>query len=986
MSSNFGRRLAVLGFCVCLASAAPLLAPPREPPPTIHPEFPIRGRDNLSPPIVGRPIHQCAMAVFVSGAVPHAEVSVFANTTELVGKKTLWIGAGDIGLMRALNVGDVITAQQTVNGIPSGHSIQPVTVTQVAASSVGKPEVAKDLWSCGIVVPVGKLTPSSRVLVFENGQPIGSGNAAADWLPVVTQALTGGRAVRAQQVMCADDPARRIEGPLSDPPVAVQTSPNPPPAPEVIPGSVVPGKDTVDVMKLFTGAEVIVRDRGNVVSSGLFATGSANWVPIAPPADPASKIDAAQKLCSPSVFSPPVEPTTEIRTPVLLGPICDGQQFVVIKNTSLGANVVVFGTGGIVGYGGGNGGLLVLGLGRKLRANPQDHVSVRQYYSGSPPVISQLSNVVDVVGGIGTPSIEIEGGDPFFLPEPGEQAIDGPVFPRGRGPGPRFHIQTCCRDGVRAEILAPNGVEIADLTLVEEFPGYFTATWDWKSRTHWAVPDGIPAGAFGIRVSTNCRQEPATKTFYVIFDPAAVNGPPRFSFDETAIWFYSPANSDRALTYTLHPDDMRIFSKAINAVIGEPSPLSAVIKVAKAEANLFAYSVSKSDVDTLEQLQDPLAQCADDAGMLTAMLRAIGIPAHPVTADAAAETGFGWGFDTFTEFLVPGATAPEWKVVHTHWPNNATVVGLSDRTNFGNTVGVAKKSANDIVFMAGPGWVWNEVNDTEVVSFGRQACGEPNQSLNKKGWVEELCEAGYWAPTTHWACGGGTGTSSYGLSISRDPTVDFRRRSVSGEVTIQNKSGRRRSGRFRLELLADVPETKVFGDRVLGRREITLRLPPRGSATERFEFPLREGLRPGETLHLRLSSGNKALAAVEIPFEPPLRIETEREKTLRVGAAAELVVRVLNRTSYAVERVELTVDAPAEIEAGLVRGEGAPLGPGQPATFRVTLKGKAPLDAGGLVLTATSDAGGARLRIPVRVVGPSAGAEAPQPVAWPRGR
>jgi hypothetical protein len=555
LALGLARRWALVSLCAGLGiPAASLRAQPREPPPAIHPEFPIRGRESLSPPIVARPIHQCALAVHVTGAVPHAEVTVFANGNELVGKGTLWVGAGDVALTRALKVNDSITARQTVNGVTSLPSLQPVTVTQVAASELGKPEVGTDIWSCGIVVPVGKLTPSARVQVSENGQLIGTGNATGDWLPVVTQALVAGRTVRAQQVMCADDPARRIEGPLSDPPAPVKTSPNPPPPPAVIPGSVVPGKDTVDVMGLFTGAEVIVRDRNNVVSSGLFATGSANWVPIAPPADAASKIDAAQKLCSPSTFSPTVDPTRDLRVPVLVGPICDGQQFVVIRKTMLGANVVVLANGGPVGYGGGTGDLLVLGLGRKLRSNPQDHVSVKQYYGS---LISPASNVVDVVGGIGTPSIEIDGGEPFFLAEGGEESIDGPVFPRGRGPGPRFGIQTCCRENVRAEILVPNGVAIATLPLVEEFPGYYTATWDWTSSTHWRTPLGIGVGAYTVRVTTGCRQEPAMGRFYVIFDPAEVNGPPRFSFDETAIWFYSPANSDKALTYTLHPDDMR---------------------------------------------------------------------------------------------------------------------------------------------------------------------------------------------------------------------------------------------------------------------------------------------------------------------------------------------------------------------------------------------------------------------------------------------
>ena len=958
---------ALFGVSLTLVAAS-VKAQPRDPDPAIHREFPVQGRENLSPPIVAKPIHQCALAVFVSGAVPHAEVNVFANGSELVGTKKLWIGSGEVPLTRPLKVNDVVTATQVVNGVKSLPSIQPVTVTSIAASALGKPDVSQDLWSCGIVVPVGKLTPSARVNVFENGQLVGSGNAAGEWLPVVTQALTAGRAVQAQQLMCPDDPALRIEGPMSDPPgVTVKASPTPPPAPAVIPGSVVPGKDTVDVTGLFTGAEVIVRDRGNVVASGMFATGSSNWVPIQPPAEAASKVDAAQKLCTPSPFSPPVDPVTELRTPVLAGPICDRQQFVVIQQTMLGAYVVVRSNGAIVGYGGGNGGTLVLGLSRELRASPQDHVSVRQYYGS---LISTQSNTVDVVAGITAPSISIEGGEPFFLPERGEEAIDAPVFPRGRGPGPRFAIQTCCRDRVRAEILAPNGVAIATLPLVEAFPGYFTATWDWKSTTHWTVPSGIPPGAFTVRVTTGCRQEPASAKFYVIFDPNEVAGPPRFSFDETNIWFYSPANSDRALTYALHPDDRRIFEKAINAASGEPSALAAAKKVAIAESNLFAYSISKSDDDTLELLQDTLAQCADDAAMLTAMLRGIGIPAHTATADAAAETGFDWSFDTWTEFLVPGSGGPVWKVVHPHWPANGTVVGPDDRTPFGNNVGVAKKAANDIVFAAGPAWAWNEVNDTQVVSFSRQACGEPNQSITKKAWVDELCEAGYWAPRTHWECG--VGSSSSGLSIAPDFRVDARGGRIEGEVTI--RSGERATrGAYRLELVADVPETKVFGDRVLAEQDAPLRLDAAASKTTRFAFTVAEPLRPGETLLLRLVKGRRTIAAIDLPIRPNLRLDSEREKSLVLGRQDELVVRVRGADGDVARSVRMTVDGPSAIDVGTAEyDERATAANGLP-TYRIRLTGRAPLDAGTLRIFVTSTAGPATISVPVRVVGAPSG-------------
>lgn len=946
---------------------------PRPPEPNIHREFQVREPGDLSPPIVAKPINECARAVHVSGAVPHALIEVFANGNELVGKDATWVGQGDITLTRALKIGDVITAQQTVNGVVSHRSIQPVTVTAFAPGGLGRPEVAKEIWGCGIVVPVSKLTPSTTVKVFQDGQLVGQGSATGDWLPVVTQALTAGKGVTAQQVACEGDPARRIESPISTPPVVVGTAPNPPPAPIVDANSVIPGKDTVVLSGLFTGAEGIVRDRGNIVSSGMFATAPANWWPISPPASSTSKIDAAQKLCAQSPFSPPVDPTTTLRDPVLLGPMCDGQQFVVIRNTMLGAYVVVFANGGIVGYGGGTGGQLTLGLGRKLRANPQDHVTVRQYYG---TLISSPSNVVDVTGGIGSPSIAIEGGEPFFIAEPGEQQIDGPVFPRGSGPGPLFNIQTCCTEGVRAEVLGPDNAVVTELNLDEVFPGYYSGTWNWSSRAGGSVPGGIPIGAYTVRVTTGCHQEPGNAHFYVIFDPAEVNGPPRFSFEETAVWFYSPPNKTMALSYALHPDDMRIFSRAIDAAKSETSALSAAKKMAIAEFGMFDYSISKSDVDTLELLDQTLAQCADDAAMLTALLRAIGIPSHPVTADAAPETGaMNWSFDTWTEFLVPGSSGPEWKVVHNHWLNIADIQGPMDRNPFGHNVGVATKTTDDIIVMAGPNWVWSDLNSgsNPAVTFTRQGCGEPSQQLNAKPWVMELCEAGYWNPDTHWSCPGGMGASSLRITLGPDVRTDYRRRIVSGSIVVINDLREPARGRYALEFAADVPETKVFPDRVIAKRELTLSVAAGTRHSLRFEFPLREDLQPGETLHLRLMYGEKVLSSIELPDTAAVVIEAERAKDLRLGVEDSLELTVRNRSQAPVHGIQVRLVAPRQVRVRTAEQTRETLAPGEAMRLRFPLTGIAPLEAGALIVTVkTSDGGAVKYRVPFRVRGAEA--------------
>jgi hypothetical protein len=95
-----------------------------------HPEFrPDSGRQ-LSPPVVYKPIYECAEAVHVSGFVPHAHIKVLANGTELVGEADPPFGFTDvpINLVRPLKFGETISATQTVDGLTGDPSIHPVSV------------------------------------------------------------------------------------------------------------------------------------------------------------------------------------------------------------------------------------------------------------------------------------------------------------------------------------------------------------------------------------------------------------------------------------------------------------------------------------------------------------------------------------------------------------------------------------------------------------------------------------------------------------------------------------------------------------------------------------------------------------------------------------------------------------------------------------------------------------------------------------------
>lgn len=743
-----------------------------------------------------------------AASFPHAVLRVYAGMAELLAEETPPFAFADLTLSRRLSVGESITATQTVGPMTSGHSIKPAIVQPLLEDAVKtqKPDVGDDLSECGIVVPVGTLVPSTTLHVTEDGSEVGVAPVAETWKPVVTSPLHAGAQVSAREVAC-EGTSHEVVDPWADP-VPVKPAPVPVPAPGVDAPSLVVGNDTVTLTGLLVGAEMRVFDGGTLVSSGWYATGSANWVPISPPLTPGSMITATQQLCgNESPPSDPVPPSTELRAPEVVGPICHGARFVLVRDTVVNAVVVVLRNGTPVAYGGAGPGDVVLGLGSGAAFAAGDTVIAVQYMG---PTISPTSAPVTVVNQLAAPVVEILGGEAFFAPKAGEISIDGPVFPRGRGAGPVIRVQACCSREVSVEITAPDGTTIAKPEPVEIYPGYYSATWDWSSSGGWAVPDGIPVGRYGVTARSGCARRAAQATFSVIFDPAHVGGPARFSFDAGAVWFGTGSNALRGLHYYLHQSDARVFSIALNAASGMTDSFQAAIAIARAEEKLFAYSLDYHTQDVVDLLVNYTeAQCADDACCLTALLRAVGVPAHPVTADAALETGDAdWTFDTWVEFLATQGGSTEWRIFHPHeYPGMAP----ETRATFGTTRGVATKGFNDVIVMANEGWVAAQLDDgTSDVTYGRNACSEPEQSIAKAGWIDELCEQGYW-PIAHWDC---VGVTSSGLSGSRfrfdDGALRYGGR-LSGTAHLVNLGDERRFGRVVVELVLDRPEAKAFG-------------------------------------------------------------------------------------------------------------------------------------------------------------------------------
>ncbi|SEE40939.1 Transglutaminase-like superfamily protein [Streptomyces sp. 2231.1] len=939
--------------------------------PRINDRYPIE--KSLSPPVVGKPIPECSEAVYVSGFVPGATVRVFANGSELLAEVVCEFGFAEIPLQRPLKLGESVTATQTVENLTSTHSAWPVKVTALPTSAVktDKPKSSGDIYQCGRIVPVDGLTPGVRVHVEDNGAEVGNEPTAATWHAVTTQPLTFPGNVRARQIAC-EGSGHEITGPWSDD-APVKAAPDPMPSPTVDPNTLIPGNDTVTVQQLLVGSAIEIKDGGALVSSGWLANGSGNLFPINPPLTGSSSITATQELCGrTSLPSAPVTPSGTLQAPTILGPICHGAQYVVVRDTTINANVVILRNGQTVGYAGAAPGDVVIALGSNIQLHAGDVVTALQYMGDT---VSPTSHGVTVVGGIGEPAVELLGGEPFFLPKGEEEAIDGPVFPRGRG-AVTIRVQACCTEEVKAELLDPDGTVITEVQLTDLAPGYFTGAWNWPN---WPTdPNVIPVGRYAVRVTTGCDQRPVTVPFYVIFNPADVNGPSRFSFDDTAVWFASGVNSTKGLHYYLHPSDNRVFSRALNAVSGLTDSYDAAVAVARMEEGLFDYSLSYHTQDVVSMLTSfTEAQCADDACVLTAFMRAVGIPCHPVTVDAALETGAAdWTFDTWVEFLAPHDGTTDWRILH---PHQYPAMAPETRGQFGTTRDVATNSFNDYVIMAGENWVLAELDDgTNDVTCTRQACGQPGQNLTKAPWIVELCEAGYWSQT-HWDC-----TAVRARSLRVDESLDLARADfgdqVEGVLRIVNTTREDHTTVVIVDLISHDSRSKAFVGARHGQLMAETVVPAEGLLELPIDFQLPRTLPPGHDLYVRAQADGRMLTLEPVPVTPRIDAFLDFPATWRVGEYFEARATVRNISGALVQDVIVSLDTPfALIVSGSEPGSSdsetlvrwAQLPAGEEREVRWTVRAIAPLQSGSAHLrVSTADGGGKLVPRPFRVTAP----------------
>lgn len=554
-------------------------------------------------------------------------------------------------------------------------------------------------------------------------------------------------------------------------------------------------------------------------------------------------------------------------------------------------------------------------------------------------------------------------------------------------------IATNCTFGMTASIRL-NGVAIANLTLSSTSGG---------KKAEWMIPAGAKVGEYSIRVT--CGSDVVSKNFFVIFNPAEVGTFDQFSFkSEVAVWFDCPySERTRANVYQLHPDDQRVFGRAIQAIQGFTDIKLAAEKLMTTEAAIFDYGLTRKASDVIDLLNmvpssgpKAKAQCADDAALLVAMMRSVGICAYTVTADAD-ETNNSWSFDTWVEYLAPANPNPKRWVLH---PHEYPTMTSQERSTFGSTRNVAKKNVNDIIVMADvplgpiPPAITNLSSD---VCFTRKTCKEPDQTLHgvntstaKPAWVTELCENYWGATSSHWACSGNLDLNRAArVATVSNSNIKWLDRSLLDAVFIFDSTELIYGAPFQAEfavlapnnmlpananltirLVADDPRSKILVDSVLDSYSEQIQLNPDKTFSQTFNLNLPTSLPANyEIIFLEafISGGGVPypdtliLAQEELILPKPLSLRVSADSNL-VRCSQYTLKAALHNTGFkTINDIEVGIETPYALIPRHQETLKIPaLAPGEKKTLQFKYCTDAVLQGGSIEVNVVSKNGGSR--------------------------
>jgi hypothetical protein len=879
----------------------------------------------LSPPEILPGVYDGTEVVGVRHFFPNAEIVIYANDVE-VGRGSFWYPDWGFKVDR-LKAGDSITATQTYNGKTSAPTRDPVTVENIPdpvtvenipnefydeEENLKPPTIEPPIYDCQQIVAVKDKVRGAIAEVFLEDSPdefLGRGWTHYGWTPVRTRVLLDGEELKTMQYIGSE------ESFFSQPTMKVQPKPSRLSAPYVVKKYAIADHNLVGLCGLVKGAFVRIYSNGNKIGSGL-AAASSQLFGVSPRLIEDEEITATQALCEIiSPQSPPLKVHNKLPIPKIDDILCVGGDRIRICNTVPGASLFIFINDIQAGGGGATPGCTTLYLGNDIVLKTGDNVYVTQMVGN----IETKSSTIVVSDCMQVPECEITNGIPFFEPEENDDAIPGPVYFRNTLPGPKFKVALCCGKDAKVTIYDPWGEFVKSIDLVEIYSGHFEETWDWSPLNEEPIPVGIYTAKFS---TTDYLNDPSEdeKKFFVIFNPREVGELNSSAFvlgrkSETAVWFGPKIGCSRAWDYNLHLDDNRIFGRAIKEINGEIDQYSACQKLMSYEDGLFNYAENTDTADVIDLLGEKVAQCADDACMMTALLRSVGIPSHPVTADAGSEYEKAhWYFDTWSEAKMNGPYGIRWYALHTH----GSLQGPTARSIAGSW-SEAKRNKNDVIIFAGEDWEEDSFYKVNV-KWGWNDCKppQPTQMLTKEPWVGHICCSGpdvYWN-VGHWVCNDiiEPNTKQVNISITLDKQEYYVGEIMVVNVTIDNPTGESISSDLNVHIVTHNPIYKKTPDRVLKEVDIPLTVESYGSETVlvRYEIPLTVSSSNYFIVNATFADGY-----AYTPFEilPLFEYETSLPDYIKEDDNFSAMLEVYNPFETSIYNIYATLKIPFEVES-----------------------------------------------------------------------
>jgi hypothetical protein len=347
----------------------------------------------LSPPVIGKPIYNCASIIAYGGADRTSKIYVYVNGTK-VKEVSTWMGWGEITLPTPLNTGDIVSAAQVIGDHISVQTREPVTVQSIPAAKLTSggrlltPRIVPPLYECQKIVLAEDILNGATVHLDKNDVNIQNGMTPGGLIRFGVPALILGDKYDAWQSLCKDKYLPSDHSAKE----TVQKKPESLAAPSIH-QPLVAGNDAVQVDNLFIGADVKIfsLDSTNppVAVGGGTGLASSTIYHVSPVVDPNLKYYAEQYLCD--LKSPPSEPVPPEKTvppPIVQPPTCDGSVYVNVCQTVTLSTVKVYVNGVQVGQASGNGGCVTMALGNSTVLHTGDKVTASQTVAGSSSAMS----------------------------------------------------------------------------------------------------------------------------------------------------------------------------------------------------------------------------------------------------------------------------------------------------------------------------------------------------------------------------------------------------------------------------------------------------------------------------------------------------------------------------------------------------------------------------------------------------------------------